>query len=255
MLEYKQMVEFGKPYLKKILQRLFYLQMSCGSDFNTNDALQEMLDFLCMARGIKPVFVAGRGIDNPCWVSGIIQLAQESGFYLEHGNFWDAYEWPEDIPTWYVKDTLALLEPFNAVYITRIKKIKNEVKEICSRNGKITMEDEARLLAYPKCCVQSHYLRLEGWYRAILSILDRHCDGNEVLMQKLLASEKIPPPETDEEKLVFSSAYNVFPAKFGSWNMCAKCRSMKHSPSALQIKKNYNVGMLIGSKLIEMLTA
>ena len=73
-------------------------------------------------------------------------------------------------------------------------------------------------------------------------------------MQKMLSSEKIPPPETDEEKLIYNSAYSVFPAKFGSWNVCAKCRGTKNSPSALQIKKNYNVGMLIGSKLIEMLS-
>ena len=116
------------------------------------------------------------------------------------------------------------------------------------------MDVEAHLLAYPKCCVESHYLRSEGWNRATLSIVDRHCDGNVVLMREMLAAEKIPPPETEEEKLIYRSACTVFPAKFGSWNVCAKCRSTSHSPAAVQIKKNYDVGMSLNPRLIEMLS-
>ena len=119
------MVKSRKPYLRNILKRLFDLQMYCERELNADAALQEILDFLCMAKGVKPVFVTGRGIDNPNWISGIIKIAKEAGYYVQNGKFWDAYEWPADIPTWYAKDTLALIKSFSAVYITRTIKNKN----------------------------------------------------------------------------------------------------------------------------------
>jgi len=251
--DYSEMADYGKPHLKKTLRHMYALQNLCGPELNADDALQEMLDFLCMMRGVKPVFVTGRGISDRNWITGMAKIARESGLRVQEGPFWDACPWPDDIPAWYAEDTRALLEPFRAVYITRAKKAGDEVAAICARGGRLSMADEARLLAYPECCVRAHYLRAEGWNRATLSILARHCDGDEAKMKEMLASEELPPAETEEEKIIYKSAYTVFPAKFGSWNLCAKCRESAASPSAAQLAKNRKVGEFTDPEFIAKL--
>lgn len=244
------MAEFGKPHLRKTLRHLFALQNLCGPELNADDALQEMLDFLCMMRGIKPVFVTGRGIADQNWVTGIGKIAKESGLTVQEGPFWDATDWPSDIPEWYAEDTKSLLNPFRAVYITRARRASGEVSAINAGGGALSMADEARLLAYPECCVRAHYLRAEGWNRATLSILARHCDGDDAKMKEMLQSETLPPPETDEEKMIYRTAYTVFPATMGSWNMCANCREGDDTPSARQTAKNRKVAEFTDPALV-----
>jgi hypothetical protein len=206
-------------------------------------------------RGIKPVFVTGRGIADQNWTTGISKIAKESGLTVQEGAYWDAAQWSDDFPAWYAEDTKSLLSPFRAIYITRAKKTTEEVAAICANGGELSMADEARLLAYPDCCVRAHYLRAEGWNRATLSILSRHCEGDEEKMKKMLASEQLPLPETDEEKMIYQMAYSVYPAKMGSWNMCAKCRDSDESPSAVQIAKNRKVAEFTDQQLAEMLSS
>ena len=248
------MAVFRKPKLKKVLKQLMALQNLCGPDLNADDALQEMLDLLCLMRGVKPVFVSGRGIADREWVAGVAEIARQNGLRVQEGPFWDACDWPSDIPAWYAEDTKSLLKPYRAIYITRAKNLGNEVERICKNGGQLSMEDEARLLAYPECCVKSHYLRAEGWNRATLSILSRHSEANEEKMRELLSKDELPPAETKEEKMIYQSAYTVFPAKFGSWNLCAKCRGSSNSSSALQIEKNRNVGEFVDPDLVKKLS-
>ncbi len=245
------MVDFRKPQLKKVHRHLRALQNLCGPALNADDALQEMLDFFCMLRGIKPVFVTGRGIADQNWIAGITKISRELGLRVQEGAFWDACQWPEDIPSWYVKDTKELLAPFRAVYVTKTRNAGIEVEEILKNGGVLSPADEARLLSYPECCVRAHYLRAEGWNRATLSILARNSEGDEKKMRDLLTQEELPPPETDEEKMIYRSAYTVFPAKLGSWNLCARCRESAESPSARQIEKNRKIGNLVDPKLVE----
>ena len=104
-IQYTEMADFRKPKLKKVLKQLMALQNLCGPDLNADDALQEMLDFLCLMRGVKPVFVSGRGIADHKWVTGVAEIARQNSLRVQEGPFWDACDWPFDIPAWYVEDT------------------------------------------------------------------------------------------------------------------------------------------------------
>jgi hypothetical protein len=82
-------------------------------------APQEMLDFLAVRAGIKPVFLVGRGFDDAQWIGGAVAIAQKAGMQVTEGPFWDTQVEDRTLPGWFREHFRANKPRGNGVYITK----------------------------------------------------------------------------------------------------------------------------------------
>ena len=78
------MTPISKPHLRNVLKKLRAIQFDAGpidarEAWDQATAAQEMLDFLAMLAGLKPVYLAGRGFGPPSWLQGVQAIA--GGFH------------------------------------------------------------------------------------------------------------------------------------------------------------------------------
>jgi hypothetical protein len=192
---------------------------------------QEILDFLAMTTGLKPVFLLGRGLDEPHWIAAVADLAREAGFHVLEGPFWDATPF-ERFPNWYRDYTQTQLGPFRATYICLSDETARGLATMQEARGRLSMTAEARLLGYPDCCVVAHYDRAVRYHQSVMLILKRLAGGDEARMQILLKGGAALAPQTQEEISFMGAAFDVKPAPYGSWNKCPYCAQSNNSPSA-----------------------
>jgi hypothetical protein len=80
--------------LRNALKKLPNIALDRSDDENRMIAPQEMLDFLAMAAGIKPVFLMGRGFADSAWIAGVSALARDMSFHVVRGPEWEAQHDP-----------------------------------------------------------------------------------------------------------------------------------------------------------------
>jgi hypothetical protein len=220
-----------KPRLRNTLKKLRALEKEHAGLVEPVEATQEMLDLLAVLEGVKPVSVVGRGLDHPGWIDGIKGIAQDVGLRVVDGPFWDATPFGEAFPGWYVAHMTTGMTMMLASYICKTQAAERAVRAVGDIDGHVTIEEEARLLGYPECCVAGHYSRALCWHRATMAMLRRRGEDNEETMNMLLVSGVPLAPETEEEKILMEQAYDFRPAPFGSWNMCPTCLADSSGPS------------------------
>lgn len=230
------MIEMKNPETGRLYEALKLLEAKLAGTIDREELAQEILDFLAMAVGLKPVLLLGRGLDSPRWVDCAAGLAAEFGFQVVEGLFWDATPFGE-FPDWYRAHTMTVLAPFRATYVCSSTELAEEIESINDAGGRLSMRAEARLLGYPECCVAAHYDRAGRYHQAILSILKRLAGGDSARMQALLRSGVPLLPKTPRESANMEGMFLLDPASFGSWNQCRSCAEDNHSPSAKLSKK------------------
>ncbi len=189
-----------------------------------------------MLAGLKPVVMLGRGFDDPHWIEGALRIAAELELHIVEGPYWDAVPAPRGLPEWYAEHTRAAVAGFRAHYVCKARATADEVAALC-RTGTPTVEDEARLLGYPPCCVAAHYAHGRAWRIAWLSILERVAGGEEAEMRRLLAAGAPLAPATDDERVRLEAAMAVRTAPFTSVNMCAPCAASTDGPARLMSRR------------------
>jgi len=239
--------------IRQIWQRLRDAKTSLAGVVPAPELTQEALDFLAMAAGLKPVFLAGRGLDVPAWLAAIGDLARDHGFPAVAGPLWDATPFGK-FPGWYRDDAQARLAPLRAVYVCASEETAQEVEKISTAGGRLSMTAEARLLGYPDCCVVAHYDRAVRYHRAIFSILRRLAGGDEARMQALLGGGAALAPKTEREIADMEAAFELHPAPFGSWNQCPHCARNDTSPSAKLSRRYQSLAETIAPDLWRELT-
>jgi hypothetical protein len=217
--------------LRNALRKLRGIESRLAPGFSPGETGQEMLDFLAMADGLKPVYLLGRGLADPIWIAGVLKVARDMKLRAVEGPFWDADPLGKDFPDWYTAHCEAELAPFRAHYICRAAATEAAVRRVCE-TGRPSMEEEARLLGYPECCVAAHYARARAFHRATLAMLSRMAGGDEAEMRRLLAADVALVPETAEERAALQAGVSVVPAPYASFNMCDACRADPGSPAA-----------------------
>ena len=232
------MIETKIPEIRPFYEKLREIGDSLADTVDTGDLAQEILDFLAMAAGLKPVCLLGRGLDSSRWVAGAAGLAEAFGFLVVQGPFWDATPFGK-FPGWYRDHTLAQLAPLRAMYVCSSRETAQEIKLINDADGRLSVGTEARLLGYPECCVVAHYDRVGRYHLAILSILKRLAGGDEAQMQTLLRSDNALLPMTQREIAHMEAALDLQPVSFGSWNQCPHCARNDDSPSA-ELSRQYS---------------
>jgi hypothetical protein len=59
---------------------------------------QETLDFLAVIAGLKPVYLLGRGFDDPQWVRRVINIANKLDLHIIKGTEWNARPDADEYP-------------------------------------------------------------------------------------------------------------------------------------------------------------
>lgn len=221
-----------KPFLRNCLRMLQDVEAELGAGIDRRETGQEMLDMLAMQAGLKPVFLLGRGLDDPSWIAGVLAVARELGLRIVEGPYWDATPFGSELPAWYVQRTQTALVPYRGWYVCDDAAAEHAVQAIGAADGRLTIAEEAELLGYPICCVAAHYERALAFHRATFSILARHGDGDAGRMAALFDLAGRLPAQTRSEHADLEAAAAIVPAPYGSWNMCLACATDGDGPSA-----------------------
>jgi hypothetical protein len=158
-----------------------------------------MLDFLGMLAGLKPVFLLGRGFDDPPWIEGVSRVASGMNLHVITGPTWEAEHGDIGLPDWYTKVAPKNPKDEQAVfYICKLKSTAIRVKDICT-SGIITVEQEASMLGYPVCCVQHHYRGVRAMNSGFNRMLQRYSKGDVEEMKRIVREKVGMTPETPDE--------------------------------------------------------
>jgi hypothetical protein len=223
--------KMDKIRLRNTLRKLRQIPFDRGDLANTAVAPQEMLDFLAMLAGLKPVFLLGRGFDDPRWIEGVSAIARRNNLPVISGPKWAAEPDHIGLPDWYdgIDPTRDKREQ-PVIYICKSRDTAAEVASICS-SGSITMAQEARLLGYPNCCVIDQYRRNRLMNAGFYRMLQRTSGGNIHEMQRIVRERVQMRPETPEEIADIQAACYRVPAPFTSFYMCGACNADLQRPA------------------------
>ena len=220
----------NKPKLRNTLRKFDGVRRGSVAEIDRGEAAQEALDFLALLCGLKPVYLLGRGVSDPPWLRGVLQIAIDQGLYVVEGPYWEAGAADSEMPDWFRDHSASAFRELRAHYISRARATAEEVEAICAVGGP-TLADEARLLGYPECCVTAHYQRSLAYQKLWFETLSDQSDGDEAEMRRKL-TEGIPlDAASDDMRLRLEAAMRVHPAPFTSINMCDSCRDSGDSPA------------------------
>ena len=232
------MPSFDKPRLRRTLKMLREVSFDRTDPVNVATAPQEMLEFLAVVAGLKPVFLLGRGFDDPSWIAGVSRVGSTMKLYVILGSKWDAEPQHLGLPDWYseVASRNSLKEK-PVVYICKLRAVAQQVIAICESNI-ITMRQEADLLGYPICCVQHHYIVRRAMNAAFSKMLQRYAKGNTDEMKNIVRNDIQMIAETPDELSDIRLATEIHPAPFTGFNMCPYCASNADS-AGMRISGRY----------------
>ncbi len=227
----------NKPRLRNALKKLRQMRFDRSDRANVGMAPQEMLDFLAMLAGLKPVCIVGRGFDDPDWVAGVEALARGMNLNVISGPKWHAEPEHEGLPDWYAETEVPGPAERPVLYICKSRSIAGEVRAVCT-SSKISIEQEARLLGYPPCCVRDHYRMSRMFHEGFALMLHRTSGGDEDEMRRIVREDVQMTPRTEREKALLGEATDLHPAIFTSVSMCPACAGDPDSP-AMRMSRQY----------------
>lgn len=233
-----------KLRLRNTLKKLKRIEFDRQNQYNREVAPQEMLDFLAMIYGIKPVVLIGRGFDDQQWISGVRRVARDMNLYEIEGAKWNAEPESCEFLRWLAKEDQSNLLANLVSYICKSRSTADLLNTICNKRS-ITIKDESFLLGYPRCCVEEHYLRHRMMDQGMRLMLNRTAKGDESEIIRLIKEDVAMSPETEEEKKLITEAKRCVSAPYTSILMCRTCETNTNSP-ALLLSKRYK-------KLAEMI--
>ena len=218
-----------KAKLKSALRKLRQIPFDRSEFANVLMAPQEMLDFLAMLAGLKPVYMLGCGFDDPTWVRGVTELAKSMGLKITAGLTWKSQPKHSDLPDWYV-ELLSSREgpPSSAVYICKSRDTNAAVEDLCSRPT-VTIEEEAKLLGYPVCCVADRYRGIRLMETTLYNMTLRVSGADIDEMKRIILEDVQMTPETSEELAAAEDLHGGAFAPFTSISMCRKCAADPNS--------------------------
>lgn len=225
------MPTLGKPQLRSLWKRLAAAAPAPAADAEAaKEATQERLDFLALLAGIKPVYLLGRGYDAGPWREAVLAAARDLGLHVVFGPFWTAQGTEGDWPDWYADHVRAETAGRRGWYIARARAVADELAALAA-TGRPTIEEEARLLGYPLCCVRAHYDRARAFHDLWLSMLAREGGNDPERMRAILAEGRWIEPATEAERAALDRALALEAAPFTPVDMCADCAADPASPA------------------------
>ena len=226
-----------KLRLRNTLKKLKRIDFDRQNQYNREVAPQEMLDFLAMVYGIKPVVLIGRGFDDQQWISGVRRIARGMNLYEIEGAKWDAESESCEFLRWHGKEDQSNRSANLVSYICKSRATADLLNSICDK-GSITIKDESFLLGYPRCCVEEYYFQQRMMDKGLGLMLNRTAKGDESEIIRLIKEDVAMSPETEEERKLITEATRCVSAPYTSVLMCRTCETNTNSP-ALLLSKRY----------------
>jgi hypothetical protein len=217
-----------KPLLRGTLKKLRALPLDKSNRSNVRVAPQEILDLLAVRAGIKPVALLGRGFDDRQWIEGAVAIARKAGLHIVEGPAWNTGPENEALPDWFREHMKAGGAIDGLIYVCRTEANAEAVKKSFEM---LTVDEEARLLGYPSCCVRAHYERDAQLNSAFYKLVERCANGDVVEMKRILTEDVTVVAESAEERAAFEEATKLVPAEFTSFHMCDACAADPESPA------------------------
>ena len=220
--------EFSLGKIRKIAETLKRVPVDRSTPYNATVAPQEVLDYLAMLAGIKPVYLLGRGFGDPAWVRGILRLSSEHGLFMLRGDALEPPTVETGIPAWYTEHLERKTPRAPVVYITKSRAAGEEIGGLMD-GGEISHAGEARLFGFPECCVAAHHALKRAVDRAEYELVRRVAGGEEARMRQILDNGEPVTPESDEERRALEPDWVLCP--FTSFFMCDACRDGEAGPA------------------------
>ena len=233
-----------KLRLRNTLKKLKRIDFDRQNQYNREVAPQEMLDFLAMIYGLKPVVLIGRGFDDQQWISGVRRIARDMNLYDIEGEKWNAEPESSEFLRCPAREDQSNLFANLVSYICKSRSTADMLNMICDR-GSITIKDESFLLGYPRCCVEEHYFRQRMMDQGIRLMLNRTAKGDESETTRLIKKDVAMSPETEEEKKLITEATRCVSAPYTSILMCRTCETNANSPARLLSKRYKELAEMI----------
>ena len=245
------MASVSTPRLRNTLRKL---RASITEPVAPGDAAamaQDLLDFLAVQAGLKPVQMLARDPGGAHWNAALLDAAGRYGFRIVEGPQWRVGSY-DRFPDWlrdHVHDTLS---GTRQLYVCRNRRTEREVSELCA-SGTATAEQEARLLNYPRCCVERHHGRSEQYFELFLANLRRHAGDDEKAARLLADGYTISDLTPDEAKAVRELVATA-PAPFTSFQACEDCVATGHgSPAQIKVREGLELARAVDGQLLETL--
>jgi len=219
--------EFSPGKLRKVAERVKRIRFDTSSYYNLSVAPQEALDFLAMLGGIKPVYVLGRGFDDPRWVAGIREISVDLNLFVIDGPPFLPQIEQSTLPDWYRSLAEAGGMQHAISYITRIESLAEEVM-LRVQTGRLPPALEARLFAFPECCVREYHAKRQRVTETEYRIALRACEGDEARLRQRFDGSFEILPESEEESQALHPRWVMAP--FTSFFLCAACEASPESP-------------------------
>ena len=120
--------------------------------------------------------------------------------------------------------------------VCKAKAVAQDVRACCERKS-ISIEDEARILGYPACCVAEYRQQLSMVDTGFFKLVERTGRGDIEEMKRLIRDDVGMRPETEEEIRLVNQPESVW-APFTSFVMCSSCQSDATGP-AMTLSRKY----------------
>ncbi len=245
------MASVSTPKLRNTLRKL---RASIAEPVTPEDAeamAQDLLDFLAVQAGTKPVQMLARDYGGAYWNTAIVDIAERYGFTIIEGPQWRIGSY-DRFPDWLHEHVYDTLSRTHHRYICRDRRTAREVSELCGSDI-ATIEQEARLLNYPRCCVERHHERSVQYFGVFLGNLRRHA-GDDKAAARLLADGYTLTDPTPDEVNALMELITVAAAPFTSFHACEACLANgTAAPAQLKVREGLQLARAVDDKLLEIL--
>lgn len=245
------MASVSTPRLRNTLRKLRAAIAEPVAPEDAEAMAQDLLDFLAVQAGIKPVQMLARDSGSAHWNAVIVDIAERYGFAIIEGPQWRVRSY-DRFPDWlreHVHDTLSRTRH---QYVCRDRRTAREVSELCG-SGAATVEQEARLLNYPRCCVERHHERSVQYFEVFLANLRRHAGDDEAAASLLADGYTLTDPTPDEETAV-RALITVAAAPFTSFQACEACLAKgTAAPAQLKVREGLQLARAVDDELLATL--
>ncbi|HUB94388.1 MAG TPA: hypothetical protein VL993_00635 [Stellaceae bacterium] len=190
-------------------------------------AWQDGLDLIAVFAGLKPVCLVGRGGGDEAWCETLRGVAVAADIDIVEAGPWE----PEgDLPAWYLDATVRRRAKRKILYFCRDEAVAKRVRT-ASAQGRISVDTEAALLGYPRCCVAQHHERTLTYERLLARRTERIAKDDPARMTRLIEAGVEPIPETHAEWEEVRALTRITQAEGTSVNMCDACAADPASPA------------------------
>jgi hypothetical protein len=191
---------------------------------------QDGLDLLAVMAGLKPLCLLGRGDGDAMWTDALGEAASCADLTAIAASPWEPDDAEDPLPRWYRDATARRRARRTVLYLCRDDATLDAVAAL-SRKGRVTADEEAVLLGYPRCCVEQHHRQAVGFAHLTAAMAARAAAGDRARMVRMIEAGAAPMPASSEEWERYRALTAIAPSRWTSVNLCRSCAGGGDGPA------------------------